>query len=66
MLFDSFHVPVLNFPVLEKLSEHSSKEHVTRADPAIKEHLDNCSNGEHLFSINNLILDVVNTHTSLG
>ena len=39
-----------------------TKEHVTRADSAIKEHFDNCSNGEHLFSINNLMLNGVNTH----
>ena len=34
-----------------------TKEHVTRADSAIQGHLDNCSNVEHLFSINNLILN---------
>ena len=39
-----------------------TKEHVTRADSAIKGHLDNCLNLEHLFSINNLILNDVNTH----
>ena len=39
-----------------------TKEHVTRADSAIKGHLDNCLNVEHLFSINNLILNDVNTH----
>ena len=38
------------------------KEHVTRADSLIKGHLDNCSNVEHLFSINNLILNDVKTH----
>ena len=49
------------FLLLQKLSEHSSKEHVARADSAIKGHLDNCLNVEHLFSINNLILNDVNT-----
>ena len=39
-----------------------TKEHATRADSAIKEHLDNCLNVELLFSINNLILNDVNTH----
>ena len=39
-----------------------TKEHVTRADSAIKGHLGNCLNLEHLFSINNLILNDVNTH----
>ena len=39
-----------------------TKEHKTRADSAIKGHLDNCSNVEHLFSINNLMLNDVNTH----
>ena len=39
-----------------------TKEHVTRANSAIKGHLDNCLNLEHLFSINNLILNDVNTH----
>ena len=29
-----------------------TKEHVTRADSAIEEHLDNCLKMEHLFSIN--------------
>ena len=40
----------------------SIKEHVTRADSAIKGHTDNCLKVEHLFSINNLILNHVNTH----
>ena len=39
-----------------------AKEYVTRADSAIKGHLDNCSNVQHFFSINNLILNDVNTH----
>ena len=39
-----------------------TKEHVTRANSAIKGHLDNSLNVEHLFSINNLILNEVNTH----
>ena len=65
MLFTSFHVLVVNLPILEKLSEHSSKEqkeHVTCGDSAIKGHLDNCLNVELLFSINNSILNDVNTH----
>ena len=39
-----------------------TKEHVTHVDSAIKGHLDNFLNVEHLFSINNLILNDVNTH----
>ena len=39
-----------------------TKEHVTHADSAIKGHLDNCSNVEHLFSINNFMLNDTNTH----
>ena len=39
-----------------------TKEHVTRAASAINRHLDSCLNVEHLFSINNLILNDVNTH----
>ena len=39
-----------------------TKEHETRADSAIKGHFDNCLNVKHLFSINNLILNDVNTH----
>ena len=39
-----------------------TKEHVTRPDSAIKGHIDNCLNVEHLFSINNLILNDVNMH----
>ena len=39
-----------------------TKEHVTSADSAPKGHLDNCLNVEHLFSINNVILNDVNTH----
>ena len=34
-----------------------TREHVTRADSAIKGHLDNCLNMEHSFSINNLTLN---------
>ena len=41
-----------------------TKEYVTRVDSAIKGHLDNCLNVEHLFSINNLILNDVNMHKS--
>ena len=50
MLFTSFHA------LFER-----PKAYVTRADKAIKGHLDNCLNVEHLFSINNLILNDVNT-----
>ena len=39
-----------------------TKEHVIRADSAIKGHFDNCLNVKHLFSINNLILNDVNKH----
>ena len=39
-----------------------TKEHVTRADLAIKGHLDNCSNVEHLFSINDFVLNDTNMH----
>ena len=39
-----------------------TKEHVTRADSAIKGHFDNCLNVEHLLSINNLTLNAVNKH----
>ena len=39
-----------------------TKDHVTHADSAITGHIDNCLNVEHLFSINNLILNDVNTH----
>ena len=39
-----------------------TKEHIIRADSAIEVHLNNCSNVEHLFSINNLILNDINTH----
>ena len=39
-----------------------TKEHVTRADSAIKRHLDNCSNVEHLFCINDFVLNDANTH----
>ena len=38
-----------------------TKERKTRVDSAIKGHLDNCSNVEHLFSINNLMLNKINT-----
>ena len=37
-----------------------TKQHVTRADSAIKGHVDNCVNMKHLFSTNNLILNDVN------
>ena len=39
-----------------------TKEHVTRADSAIKGHFDNCLNVKHLFSINNLTLNDVSKH----
>ena len=39
-----------------------TKEHVIRADSAIKGHFDNCLNVKHLFSINNLTLNDVNKH----
>ena len=39
-----------------------TKEHVTCADLAIKGYLGDCLNVDHLFTINNLILNVVNTH----
>ena len=39
-----------------------TKEHVTFADSVIKGHFHNCLNMEHLFSINSLILNDVNTH----
>ena len=39
-----------------------TKEHVTLANSAIKGHLDNSLNVEHLFSINNLILNEFNMH----
>ena len=39
-----------------------TKEHVIRADSAIKGQLNNCLNMEHLFSINNFMLNDVNTH----
>ena len=39
-----------------------TKEQVTRVDSAIKGHLGNCLNVEHLFSINNVILNDVNRH----
>ena len=45
----------------QALSERT-KEHVTRVDSAIKGHLDNGLNVEHLFSIKNLIMNDVNTH----
>ena len=54
MLLTSFHVLIMNLPKLAK--------HVTHADSAIKGHLDNCVNVEHLFSIDNLILNDVNKH----
>ena len=38
------------------------KEYETHADSVIKGHLDNCLNLEHLFSINNLTLNDINTH----
>ena len=38
------------------------KECVTRASSAIKGHLDNFSNVEHLFFTHNLILNDLNTH----
>ena len=48
----------------ERALSERTKEHVTRVDSAIKGHLDNGLNVEHLFSINNLIM--MSTRTSLG
>ena len=64
MLLTSFHVLVVNLPILEKLSIflERRKEHVTRADLAIKVHFDNYLNVEHLFSMNNLIVNDDSTH----
>ena len=60
-----FSCPGCEFPYIGKTERtlfKRTKEHVTRADSAIKGHLDNFSNVEHLFSIINLILNNVNTH----
>ena len=54
--FESFYIGKTEQTLFER-----TKKHVTRADSAIKGHLDNCLNVEHLFSINNLILKDVNT-----
>ena len=61
MLFTIFHVLVVNLSILEneRTLFERTKEHVTRADSAIKGHLDNCSSVEHLFAINNLMLNDV-------
>ena len=50
------------FGKTERTLFERTKEHVTRADSAIKRHLDNCSNVEHLFSINDFVLNDANTH----
>ena len=55
--FESFYIGKTERTLFER-----TKKHVTRADSAIKGHLDNCLNMEHLFFINNLILNGVNTH----
>ena len=47
---------------IEQALVERTKEHVTRADSASKGHFDNCLNVKHLFSVNNLILNDVNTH----
>ena len=60
-----FSCPGCEYSYIRKTEQtlfERTKEHVTRADSAIKGHLDNCLNVEHLFSINNLILNDVNTH----
>ena len=54
--FESFYIGKTERTLFER-----TKKHVTCADSAIKGHLDNCLNVEHLFSINNLILKDVNT-----
>ena len=36
-----------------------TKEHASREESAIRAHLDNCLNCEHLFSLNNLLLNDV-------
>ena len=49
-MFNFFHALVMNLPLL-KITERTpferTKEHVTRADSAIKVHLNNCSNVKH-------------------
>ena len=42
-----------------------TKEQVTRADSGIKGNLENCLNVEHLFSINNVILNDVELRLNL-
>ena len=46
----------------ERTLFETTKEHVTRADLAIKGHFDNYLNVEHLFSMNNLIVNDDSTH----
>ena len=46
----------------ERTMFERKKEHVNRASSAIKGHLDNFSNVEHLFFTHNLILNDLNTH----
>ena len=64
MFFTRFHVLAVNLPVLKtkRTLFKRIKENVPWADSVIKGHLDNCSNVEHLFFINNLILSNVNMH----
>ena len=58
MLFTSFLCSGCESSYIGKTEQtlfERTKEHVTRADSAIKGHLDNCSSVENLFSINILI-----------
>ena len=60
-----FSCPGCDFSDIGKTEQtlfERTKEHVNRADSAIKGHLDNCSNMVHLFFINNLELNDVNMH----
>ena len=60
-----FSCPGCDFSYIGKTEQtlfERTKEHVNRADSAIKGHLDNCSNMVHLFFINNLELNDVNMH----
>ena len=60
-----FSCPGCEFSCVGK-SEHTicerGKQNVTPVDSAIREHLDDYWNVEHLFSINNLILNDANMH----
>ena len=46
----------------ERTMFERTKEHVTRANSAIKGHFDNFSNKEHLYFTHNLIMNDFNTH----